>query len=102
MLSAKLISYILSIVLRGTPHVDGKNFVRKESHFYISIAEDEVSVNLLCEFFFAVELKDDSLTINPNELNASLKGGKFSLVSCRKKFDRYTKKTGLIIKNCTE
>ncbi len=51
--------------------------------------EDEVSVNLLCDFFFAVELKDDSITISPNELNASLKGGKFSVV-------------GLKIKNFTE
>ncbi len=73
MLSAKFISYILSIFLHGTPHVDGRNFVRKEGHFYVSIVEDELSANFLCDFFFAVELKDDSLTINPNELSASLK-----------------------------
>ncbi len=80
MLSAKFISYIISILLGGTAHIDGRNWLRKEGHFYLSRVEDEESVNLLCDFFFAVELKDDSLTISPNELNASLKGGKFRVV----------------------
>ncbi len=66
------------------------------------MVENKASVNLLCYFFFAVELKDDILTISPNELNACLKGGKFSLVSCLKKFDKKYKKAGLIIKKFTE
>ncbi len=81
----------MSILLRWTAHIDGRNLLKKEGYFNISRVEDEVSVNLLCDFF-AVELKDDSLTSSPNELNACLKGGKFSLVSCLKEFDRNTKK----------